>query len=675
MMPSPQKESIKARIEELRRLIRRHNRLYYVLDQPEISDARYDRLFDELLRLEGEYPDLVTEDSPTQRVGAPPVDKFGTVRHRVPMLSLGKTNTEEGFLDFHRRVKELGGVSDEGIEYVVEPKFDGLAVELVYENGVLVRGSTRGDGYTGEQVTENLRTIRTIPLRLLETEEGLPSLIEVRGEVIINKSDFQRLNRRRAEAEEPLFANPRNAAAGSVRQLDSRVTASRPLGIFAYSVGVVEGRRYDTQFEIMEGLKSLGLRVNENIRVCTRKEEVAEYYRRMMARRDELDYEMDGIVIKVNDLVLQEKLGELQRSPRWAIAWKFPAQQETTVVRDIQVNVGRTGALTPVAILDPVRVGGVTVSRATLHNEDEVHRKDIRIGDTVVVQRAGEVIPEVVAVVMSKRQGRPRKFVMPTRCPICDAPAVRVEGKAITRCTGMTCPAQLKENIFHFAGKWAMDINGLGYKLVEQLVDREMLKDPADLYFLTREDLLNLERMGDKLAQNIEESIQGSKKPTLPRLIQALGIRNVGEHLARVLAQELGSFQRLQEASAEELMSVREIGPIVAESIRAFFDNRKNMKVLKKLQKAGVEFPRLEKTRGPQPLAGRTFVLTGGLDSLTRDEARGLIERFGGRVGSSVSSKTDVVVVGKSPGTKLDEARALGIETVNEEQFKELLGI
>ncbi len=675
MAPSSKKTGIEARIDELRRLIRHHNRLYYVLDQPEISDAEYDRLFDELLRLEAEHPHLVTPDSPTQRVGAPPVEKFGTVRHRVPMLSLSKTNAEEGFLDFHRRVRELGQVSDEQVEYVVEPKFDGLAVELVYQNGVFTRGSTRGDGYTGEEVTENLRTIRTIPLRLLETEEGLPSLIEVRGEVIMNKSDFQRLNRRRAKADASLFANPRNAAAGSVRQLDSRVTAARPLGMFAYSVGVVEGRRYQTHFEIMKSLKSLGFRVNEHIRLCSRKEEVAEYYQRMLSRRDEMDYEMDGVVIKVNQLALQEKLGELQRSPRWAIAWKFPAQQETTVVRDIQVNVGRTGALTPVAILDPVRVGGVTVSRATLHNEDEVHRKDVRIGDTVIVQRAGEVIPEVVAVVTSKRKGRPRKFVMPTRCPVCDAPAVRGEGEAVTRCTGMTCPAQLKENIFHFAGKWAMDIDGLGYKLIEQLVDRGMIKDPADLYFLTKEKLLELERTGDKLAQNIQESIQGSKKPTLPRLIQALGIRNVGEHLAGVLAKEFGSLQRLEEAPTGELMSVREIGPIVADSIRAFFDNRKNLKVLEKLQKAGVEFPRLEQTKGPQPLAGQTFVLTGELSSMSRAEAKSLIENLGGRVASSVSSKTDVVVVGDHPGSKLEKAKALGIRTMGEDQFQQLLGI
>jgi len=407
-----------------------------VLDDPEISDAEYDRLFDRLVELEKRYPDLVAPDSPTRRVGAPPLDRFPAARHRVPMLSLGKTNDEEGFRDFHRRVKQLGEITDEQVEYVVEPKYDGLAVELVYQGGILTIGSTRGDGYTGEQVTENLRTVRSIPLKLRGSDESVPSLLEVRGEVVMYRSDFEKLNRRRAEQEEPLFANPRNAAAGSVRQLDSRITASRPLSLFAYSVGTAEGRQYRTHWEALEDLGDLGFRINEHTRRCRRIEEVIGYYHDMVRRRDDLDYEIDGIVVKVNDLALQEKLGELQRSPRWAIAWKFPAQEETTRVLDIEVNVGRTGALTPVAILEPVQVGGVTVSRATLHNEDEVHRKDVRVGDTVIVRRAGEVIPEVVSVVTSKRTGRPRTFQMPTRCPVCGAPAVRIEGEAVT------CPAR-----------------------------------------------------------------------------------------------------------------------------------------------------------------------------------------------------------------------------------------
>ena len=674
MTPVSRKHRIETRLGELRRLIRRHDHLYYVLDQPEISDAEYDRLFDELLGLEQERPELVTPDSPTQRVGAPPLDKFAAMRHRVPMLSLGKTNTEEGFLDFHRRVKQSEKIPGDELGYVVEPKLDGLAVELVYEKGVLVSGSTRGDGFTGEQVTENLRTIKCIPLRLLKTGQGTPSLIEVRGEVIITKSDFVRLNRRRAEAGQPLFANPRNAAAGSVRQLDSKITASRPLSMFAYSVGVVRGRRYRSHYQIMQDLKALGFRINEHTRRCTRAEEVVDYYGQMLQKREDLNYEMDGIVVKVDDLTIQKELGQLQRSPRWAIAWKFPAQQETTAVRDIQISVGRTGALTPVAILEPVQIGGVTVGRATLHNEDEVRRKDVRIGDTVIVQRAGEVIPEVVAVIRSKRSGRPRKFVMPTRCPVCGAPAVRVQGEVITRCTGLSCPAQLKENIFHFAGKWAMDMEGLGYKLVEQLVDREMVKDPADLYYLTGDDLLKLERMGEKLAQNILNTIQGSKRPTLPRLIQALGIRNVGEHLAGVLAREFGSLNRLQEATAEQLVAVREVGPIVAESIRAFFSNDRNLQVLEKLSRAGVRFPVLREVKGPEPLAGQIFVLTGGLVSFTRHQAKALIEKLGGRVASNVSTKTDVLVAGENPGSKREKARALGIRTMDEDEFKKLVG-
>ena len=674
MTPVSRKHRIETRLGELRRLIRRHDHLYYVLDQPEISDAEYDRLFDELLGLEQERPELVTPDSPTQRVGAPPLDKFAAMRHRVPMLSLGKTNTEEGFLDFHRRVKQSEKIPGDELGYVVEPKFDGLAVELVYEKGVLVSGSTRGDGFTGEQVTENLRTIKCIPLRLLKTGQGTPSLIEVRGEVIITKSDFVRLNRRRAEAGQPLFANPRNAAAGSVRQLDSKITASRPLSMFAYSVGVVRGRRYRSHYQIMQDLKALGFRINEHTRRCTRAEEVVDYYGQMLQKREDLNYEMDGIVVKVDDLTIQKELGQLQRSPRWAIAWKFPAQQETTAVRDIQISVGRTGALTPVAILEPVQIGGVTVGRATLHNEDEVRRKDVRIGDTVIVQRAGEVIPEVVAVIRSKRSGRPRKFVMPTRCPVCGAPAVRVQGEVITRCTGLSCPAQLKENIFHFAGKWAMDMEGLGYKLVEQLVDREMVKDPADLYYLTRDDLLKLERMGERLAQNILDAIQDSKRPTLPRLIQALGIRNVGEHLAGVLAREFGSLNRLQEATAEQLVAVREVGPIVAESIRAFFSNDRNLQVLEKLSRAGVRFPVLREVKGPEPLAGQIFVLTGGLVSFTRHQAKALIEKLGGRVASNVSTKTDVLVAGENPGSKREKARALGIRTMDEDEFKKLVG-
>jgi DNA ligase (NAD+) len=667
------KDQAAAALAELRQKIRHHNYRYYVLDDPEISDAEYDRLFDQLLQLEEQYPHLVTVDSPSRRVGAPPLGRFPPARHRVPMLSLGKTNDEDGFRDFHRRVGQLAEVSEEEIEYVVEPKFDGLAVELVYEDGVLTTGSTRGDGTIGEQVTENLRTIRSVPLKLQQADDGIPSLLEVRGEVIMYRSDFEKLNQQRAKEEEPLFANPRNAAAGSVRQLDSRITAARPLSMFAYSIGTVEGREFDTHFQVLEDLKKLGFRINEYTRRCRRMDEVIAYYQEMLQRKDELDYEMDGIVIKVDDLRLQSKVGELQRSPRWAIAWKFPAQEETTKVLNIQVNVGRTGALTPVAILEPVQVGGVTVSRATLHNEDEVHRKDVRVGDTVVVRRAGEVIPEVVSVVTSQRTGRPRKFRMPTHCPVCGAPAVRIEGEAVTRCTGISCPAQLKENIFHFAGKWAMNIEGLGYKLIEQLVEKELIHDPADLYFLTKEDLLKLDRMGDKLADNILTAIENSKEPDLPRLILALGIRNVGEHLAQVLAREFRSLDGLREADRERLEEVHEVGPVVAESIRAFFENEKNLQVLEKLRRGGVTFPELREISGAQPLAGRAFVLTGALSSMTRQEATSRLERLGGRVTSSVSKKTDAVIAGRDPGSKLDRAKELGVKILDEDGLKRLI--
>ncbi len=663
-------EEAQKKIEELRKAINYHNYRYYVLDSPEISDAEYDRLFDQLVELESKFPHLITPDSPTQRVGAPPLEKFGTVRHSLHMLSLGKALTEEEFLDFHRRVKEIGGVSDGQIEYVVEPKFDGLAVELIYRQGVYVLGSTRGDGFVGEDVTLNLKTIKSIPLRLLS--EDIPSLIEVRGEVIMNRSDFEALNRRREEEGEPLFANPRNAAAGSVRQLDSKVTASRPLNMFAYGVGLMEGKSLRTHYQVMEYLKELGFRVNEYTKLLRTTSDVVQYYHQMLELREKLDYDMDGIVIKVNDFSLQRKLGELQRSPRWAVAWKFPAQQKTTQVKDIIVNVGRTGALTPVALLEPVEVGGVTVSRATLHNEDELKKKDVRIGDTVIVQRAGDVIPEVVAVVKSQRTGREREFVMPDHCPICGAKAVRLEGEAVTRCTGISCPAQLKENIFHFASKAGMDIDGLGYKIIEQLVDKGLISDPADLYFLTKGDMLKLERMGDKLAQNILDAIARSRRPPLSKLIFSLGIRNVGEHMASVLAHEFGSIDNIRRASRERLEEVREIGPVVAESIYAFFQDPKNVEVLDKLKKGGVTFGE-ERRVLHTPLEGKTFVLTGGLSSMTRAQAKERIEMLGGRVSSSVSRKTDFVVVGENPGSKLEEARKLGVRTIDEEEFKTML--
>ncbi len=670
-MPKPDKQVID-RIQELREQINYHNYLYYVLDNPEISDAEYDRLFDELVEWEKKYPELITSDSPTQRVGAAPLDEFKTVRHSIPMLSLNKATSEAEFLDFHRRVLELSRVNEKEIKYTVEPKFDGLAIELVYERGIFTLGSTRGDGVVGEDVTLNLRTVKTIPLRLFGKLN--PDLIEVRGEIIMNKGDFARLNKEREEIGEPLFANPRNAAAGSVRQLDPRVTSTRPLNMFAYAAGRVKGKELKNHWDSILYLKELGFKISQYVELCESTEQVKEYYQKILKLRNDLPYEIDGIVIKVNELNLQERMGVLSRSPRWAIAWKFPPQQEHTKIKNIIVSVGRTGALTPVAMLEPVRVGGVEVSRATLHNEDEIKKKDVRIGDTVVIQRAGDVIPEVVKVVVSKRTGKEKKFTMPDRCPVCKSKVERPKGEAIHRCTGIACPAQIKENLAHFASKGAMDMNGLGHKFLEQMVDKRIIKDPADLYFLKKEDLMKMDRMGDKLAENLLNAIDKSRNPSLTNLIYALGIRNVGYHLAGVLAKNFKSIDNLSKQSVDDLSKVHEIGPIVAQSICNFFNNPENLKVLRKLKKGGVKFPAEEVEEKETPFSGKTFVLTGGLDSFTRDEARKIIEDMGGRVASSVSKKTDFVIVGKDPGSKYDKALRLGIKTLNEDDFKKVIG-
>lgn len=663
--------SIFTRIQELREAINRHNHLYYVNDDPEISDAQYDRLFDELSDLEEKYPELITADSPTQRVGASPLEAFETVRHSLPMLSLGKATSEEEFNDFHRRVLEGLGAKDDGVQYTVEPKFDGLAVEMVYVRGVLSLGSTRGDGTQGEDVTTNLRTVKSIPLRLLGDQ--VPELLEVRGEVIMNKEDFARLNRAREKEGVPLFANPRNAAAGSIRQLDPKITSKRPLNLLAYGTGRVEGKTLATHWDTLLSLKQLGFKLTEHMELCETVDQVRKYHEKILGLRDELPYEIDGIVIKVNAIPMQEKLGELSRSPRWAVAWKFPAQQEHTRILDILISVGRTGALTPVAVLEPVRIGGVEVSRASLHNEDEIRKKGVRIGDTVVIQRAGDVIPEVVKVVESGRTGKEREFVMPEQCPVCGSRVERPEGEAAYRCTGMACPAQIKENLFHFASKGAMDMDGLGRKLLDQMVDRKIIRDPADLYFISKEDLMKMERMGDKLAENLLRTIRKSRNPSLAKLIYALGIRNVGVHMAGVLARYYGSIERLAEQSVEDLTQIHEVGPIVAESLYNFFHNPENLKVLEKLRKGGVRFPVEGPGEKEMPLQGKTFVLTGGLENFSRDEAKSSIEAKGGRVTSSVSKKTDYVVVGKDPGSKYDAARKLGVKILSEDAFREMV--
>jgi len=669
-MTKPDKKIIE-KVRSLREQINYHNYRYYVLDSPDISDAEYDRLFDQLTELEKKFPELITLDSPTQRVGAAPLDEFKTVRHSLPMLSLNKVISEAEFLDFHRRVLELSEVSEKRIKYTVEPKFDGLAVELVYRKGTFVVGSTRGDGVTGEDVTQNLKTIKSIPLRLLG--KNLPDLIEVRGEVIINKDDFEKLNKQRERSGEPSFANPRNAAAGSVRQLDSKITRTRPLNMFAYGIGRVEGKELSNHWDSIQYLKGLGFKISQYVELCDSVDQVKSYYDKLEEKRNNLPYEIDGMVIKVNDFDLQRDIGELSRSPRWAVAWKFPPQQETTRVKDILVGVGRTGALTPVAILEPVRVGGVEVSRATLHNEDEIKKKDVRIGDKVVIQRAGDVIPEVVKIVESRRTGKEKKFVMPNRCPVCGSKVERPPGEAIHRCTGIACPAQIKENLAHFVSKGAMDVDGLGYKLLEQMVDKKLISDQADLFFLKKEDVMKMDRMGDKLAENILIAIDKSRNPSLTNLIFALGIRNVGYHLAGVLAKNFRSIDNLAKQSVENLTEVHEIGPIVAESIYNFLHNPKNLKILEKLKKGGVKFPEEKVVVKKTPLSGKTFVLTGGLDTLTRDEARKIIEDMGGRVTSSVSKKTDFVVVGKDPGSKYDKALELKVKTLNGEEFKKLI--
>ncbi len=662
-------ETIKKRIEKLREEIEYHNYRYYILDQPEISDAQYDRLMRELEQLEEEYPELRSPHSPTQRVGASPLEAFEIVRHTLPMLSLANAFDENEAREFDKRVKKFLG-SSEDVVYVAEPKLDGLAVELVYERGIFTIGSTRGDGINGENITQNLRTIRTIPLQLIRREIPVPERLEVRGEVIMQIEKFKALNRRREETGEPPFANPRNAAAGSVRQLDPRVTRERPLEIYCYGIGEVRGKEFKTQYEILQTLPKWGLRTNPHIRRCRNIEEVFDYYHEMKEKREKLPYEIDGIVIKVDRIDLQTRLGEISRSPRWALAFKFPPKQEMTKILDIIVQVGRTGALTPVALMEPVRIGGVEVSRATLHNQDEIDRLDVRIGDTVLIQRAGDVIPEVIQVVTSKRTGKEKKFQMPSTCPVCGAHVVREE--AIYRCIGLDCPAQLKGRIKHFASKRAMDIDGLGVKLIDQLVDKGLVKDVADLYYLKKEEVIGLERMAEKSAQNLIDAIEKSKTKPLGKFLYALGILHVGETTAEDLARHFPRLDDFFHLTEEELMKVEGIGPEVSASVVRFFRDRKNKESIERLKKAGIKLIE-PKSKGRGKLAGKTFVFTGTLKSYARDEARNLVESLGGTTASSVSKKVDFVVVGEDPGSKADKARELGIKTLTEEEFQEMI--
>jgi len=690
-MPSGATASVQVteRIAQLRRELEQHNVNYYVLDEPTITDGEWDKLFHELRALETQYPELLTPDSPTQRVGSKPLDAFNEVTHRIPMLSLGNAFTAEDIDNFDRRCREGLELEAADIEYACEPKFDGLAISLTYVNGVFVQGATRGDGAVGEGVTENLKTIRSIPLALPSGQ--LPALLEVRGEVVMLRKDFDKLNERQAAKGEKLFVNPRNAAAGSLRQLDSKLTAARPLTFFAYGIGAVDGVTLPASHSaLMDWLESLRFPVARQRRVVNGVVGLRAFYQRLGEERATLPYDIDGVVYKVNSFRQQQTLGFVSRAPRFAIAHKFPAEEATTVLLGIDVQVGRTGAITPVARLQPVFVGGTTVSNATLHNEDEIRRKDLRIGDTVVVRRAGDVIPEVAAVILAKRPADAPGFVMPTRCPECDSAIVKLEGEAIARCTGgLICPAQRKQALLHYAQRRAVDIEGLGDKLVDQLVDEDVVHTTADLYRLGIAALANLQRMAEKSATNLLASIEKSKSTTLAKFLFGLGIRHVGETTAKDLAKYFGNLDAIMVASVEQLLEVHDVGPIVAQSIRQFFDEVHNREVVEQLRACGVHWPEVESKHrsGPQgenasngapvadlgPFNGKTVVLTGTLSAMTRDEAKDRLEALGAKISGSVSKKTHFVVAGTEAGSKLDKAVELGVTVLDENAFMSLL--
>lgn len=673
-MPPKNRETSKAistTIENLIEQIQHHDHRYYVLDDPEVSDAEYDRLFRQLQELETAHPELIREDSPTQRVGGQPLDDFGKIKHRVPMLSLANAFSEEDLIQFDQRVHKFLELSPSSpLEYFAEVKFDGLSMSLTYENGVFVHGATRGDGETGEDVTHNLKTIRSIPLKLKTSKP--PRLIEIRGEIILPLKDFQKLNQEQEKQGLKLFANPRNAAAGSLRQLDSRITATRPLTAFWYGMGLVEGMKFERISEFQKTLKSWGFRTGDYSTQSCGPEGILKFYTEIEKKRDSLPYEIDGVVVKLDRMIDLDKAGTISRSPRGMLAFKFPARQETTRIEDILVQVGRTGALTPVAIVSPVRVGGATVRRASLHNQDEIDRKDIRIGDTVRIQRAGDVIPEVVEVIKEKRTGKEKKFRLPDRCPVCGSEVERKEGEAVVRCVAKNCVAQLKERIRHWATKDALNIEGLGEKIVEQLVDSGLIKTPSDLFRLKTDELLQLEGFAEKSSENLIESIQGARKPELYRMVYAIGIRHVGERTAKTLANHFRSLDKLLEATEEDFLGVNEVGPEVASSLKNYFNDPENQKELKDiLHYVEPVLPKASSASGS--LVGRTFVLTGTLPTLSRSEATELIEAQGGKVSASVSKKTDFVVAGSDAGSKLDKATDLGIRVLDEAELKALL--
>ena len=665
--------AVKKEIEELREKLRYHEYRYYVLDDPEISDAAYDRLMNRLKELEAAHPELVTRDSPTVRVGGAPREGFSTVRHARPMLSLDNAFSYDALRDWDRRVRE--GSGQEKIEYIAEHKFDGLSISLQYEGGVLVRGATRGDGTTGEDVTPNVKTIRSVPLRVdagVVKKIKLPANFEVRGEVMMTRKSFEMLNQQQERSGGKIFINPRSAAAGAVRVLDPAITASRRLDFFAYYL-LVDGKvAFAKHSESLQALKQLRFRASDDWKLCAGIEAVTAYCDDWDAKREKLAYEIDGVVIKVNSIAIQNELGYTSKAPRWAIAYKYPARQETTVVNDIIVQVGRTGTLTPVAMLEPVQVGGVTVGRSTLHNMDEIERLGLQIGDTVLIERAGEVIPHVLKVT---KEGANRKpFRMPKNCPECGSAIHRAEGEVAYRCVNAACPAKRKESLLHFASRHAMDINGLGDKIVDQLVDKGMVKDIADLYTLKLDDVADLERMGEKSAQNLLDQIAASKKHTLARLIYALGIRMVGERTGQLLAEHFSSLDDLAEAKEEQLFEVTEVGPKVAAAIAEFFSESANQKIIKKLDKAGVRPTAEKRVLKSQKFAGKSFVFTGSLANRSREEAAQLVMQHGAKISGSVSKKTDYVVVGSDPGSKYDKAKELGVPTLTEPEFEKLLG-
>lgn len=658
-------------IEELRRLLEYHSHRYYVLDAPEIPDSEYDRYFRRLTELETAYPHLLTPDSPTQRVGGRPVEGFAKSTHLSPLYSLGNVFSVAELQSFHSRIVNMLDI--ETIEYVVELKIDGLAMNLTYEQGALTRGATRGDGVIGEDVTGNIRTIRSIPLTLQQADFPLPDVLEVRGEVFMSRSAFDRLNREREEKGEALFANPRNAAAGSLRQLDPRITAGRTLDFFVHGIGRHDGLSLESYSQGIEVLRQLGFKINPHCRLCRNIQEVIDYCDSWAGKRGELPYDIDGLVIKVNNLDMQARLGFTAKDPRWAIAFKFPAEQAVTVVEDILIRVGRTGVLTPTALLQPVKLAGSTVSRATLHNADYIAEKDIRIGDTVIIHKAGEIIPEVVSVVVSKRTGREKSFEMPTICPECGSPVARQESEAAHKCTNPHCPALLREKLIHFASRDAMDIEGLGPAVVNSLADAGLVKDVADFYRLQAPDIAQLERRGEKSAQNLIAAIEASRARGLSRLLFALGIRHVGSKAAVILARHFRTVDRLAAAGDEELTALDEIGPKIADSILGYFTQPENLELIKSLQALGVETTETQVApAAKQILAGKTFVLTGTLPTMTREEAAAVIEKLGGKVTSSVSRKTDFVLAGEQAGSKLDKARELGVTIIDEGQFLEM---